>query len=90
MTDQKTHAANTRGIVAVLAAMALFVSSDSMIKLAGAMMPATEIMALRGVMAIVLMGAVAAATVNFSRWHLVMQPRVLARATIEAVSKSIC
>jgi len=73
-----------RGIVAVLVAMALFVLSDSVIKLAGAMMPATEIMAVRGVMAVVLMGSVAAATVDMNRWHQVAQARVIVRAVLEA------
>lgn len=86
MTNQAAlHAANMRGIVAVLASMALFVSSDSVVKLAGEMMPATEIMAVRGVMAVVLMGAVAAATIDRSKWHLVAQARVLVRAGIEAL-----
>lgn len=58
------HAANMRGIVAVLVAMALFVLSDSVVKLAGEMMPASEIMALRGLMAVLLMGSVAAAIVD--------------------------
>jgi drug/metabolite transporter (DMT)-like permease len=84
VTSQTTHAANTRGIVAVLVAMALFVASDSVIKLAGEMMPATEIMAVRGVMAVALMGAVAVATVDVGRWHLIAQPRVVMRAVLEA------
>lgn len=65
--------------------MALFVTSDSVVKLAGAMMPPTEIMAVRGVMAVLLMGGVAAASVPVSRWRLVLQPRVIARALLEAV-----
>jgi drug/metabolite transporter (DMT)-like permease len=86
MTDQASvHAANTRGIVAVMIAMALFVLSDSVVKLAGEMMPATEIMALRGVMAILLMGGIAIATVDRARWPLVAQPRVIVRAVIEAI-----
>lgn len=85
MTDQITHAANTRGIVAVLAAMALFVLSDSVVKLAGEMMPVSQIMALRGVMAVALMGVIAAATVDIARWHLIAQPRVMMRAAIEVV-----
>lgn len=86
MPDQAAlHAANVRGIVAVLVAMALFVLSDSIIKLAGDMMPATQIMALRGVMAIVLMGGVAAATIDMRRWHLIAQTRVVVRAVLEAV-----
>jgi len=85
VTDHLIHAANTRGIVAVLVAMALFVLSDSVVKLAGEMMPPTEIMAVRGVMAVLLMGSVAAATVDIARWHQVAQARVLLRAAIEAV-----
>jgi drug/metabolite transporter (DMT)-like permease len=74
-----------RGIFAVLVAMALFVLSDSVIKLAGAMMPATEIMAVRGVMAVLLMGGIAAATVDWRRWHQVAQGRVVVRAVLEAI-----
>jgi drug/metabolite transporter (DMT)-like permease len=85
VTDQKTHAANLRGIVAVLIAMALFVLSDSVVKLAGELMPPSEIMALRGVMAVLLMGTIAASTVDMARWHLVLQPRVILRAAIEAL-----
>jgi drug/metabolite transporter (DMT)-like permease len=85
MTDSTPHAANMRGVVAVLIAMALFVLSDSVVKLAGEMMPATEIMAVRGVMAVVIMGGVAVATVNAARWHLIAQPRVVVRAVLEAV-----
>lgn len=85
MTDNAAlHTANTRGIVAVLVSMALFVLSDSVVKLAGEMMPATEIMAVRGLMAVLLMGGVAVATVDRSKWHLIAQPRVVLRATIEA------
>ena len=85
MTDPHTHAANMRGVIAVLAAMAFFVSSDSVVKLAGETLPVTQIMAIRGLMAVVLMGAVAAASVDISRWHLIAQPRVVARASIESV-----
>ena len=74
-----------RGIVAVLTAMALFVLSDTVVKLAGDLMPPTQIMALRGVIAVALMGAIAASSVPMARWHLVLQPRVLLRAAIEAL-----
>jgi drug/metabolite transporter (DMT)-like permease len=86
MSDRAAlHAANMRGIVAVLVSMALFVLSDSVVKLAGEMMPATEIMAVRGVMAVLLMGGVAVATIDRSKWHLIAQPRVVVRAGIEAI-----
>jgi drug/metabolite transporter (DMT)-like permease len=86
MSDQAAlHAANMRGIIAVLVSMALFVLSDSVVKLAGEMMPATEIMAVRGVMAVLLMGGVAVVTIDRAKWHLVAQPRVVVRASIEAI-----
>ncbi|MEQ1865350.1 MAG: EamA family transporter, partial [Micropepsaceae bacterium] len=85
MTDRPTHAANLRGIVSLLIAMALFIGSDTVVKLAGATTPVTEIMAVRGMMAAVLMGLVVAATVRVDRWHLVLQPLVAVRAIIEAV-----
>lgn len=85
MTQTPAQSANTRGIVAVLTAMALFVSSDSVVKLAGETLPVTQIMALRGLMAIALMGAIVAATVDVSRWPLVAQPRVVSRALLEAL-----
>lgn len=84
MTENTTHAANMRGIVAVLLAMAFFVLSDSVVKLAGETLPVTQIMALRGVMAVALMGGLAAATVDVARWHLIAQPRVMLRAGLEA------
>lgn len=73
-----------RGIVAVLLAMAFFVLSDSVVKLAGETLPVTQIMALRGVMAVALMGGLAAATIDVARWHLIAQPRVMLRAGLEA------
>lgn len=83
MTDL-IHAANLRGIVSVLLAMAFFVVSDSIVKLAGDMMPTTQIMAVRGLIAVVLTGTIAASSVSVERWHLVLQPRVVLRAMIEA------
>ena len=64
--------------------MAFFVVSDSIVKLAGEMMPTTQIMAVRGLIAVVLTGTIAASNVSVERWHLVLQPRVVLRAMIEA------
>lgn len=76
--------ANTRGIVAVLIAMALFVANDSLIKLAGEVLPVTQIMVVRGAMAIVLMSIFVAATVPATVWRQAFRPRVVLRATLEA------
>lgn len=85
MSSPLTHAANLRGIVSMLCAMALFIASDTMVKLAGAMMPPSQIMAVRGLMAVVLMGGIVLATVERARWHMVRGRLVAARAALEAV-----
>ena len=74
-----------RGITALLSGQGLFVTSDSIVKLAGDLMPATEIMAVRGVFAVLLMGGFVAATVDRARWRLLLRPLVVARATLEAL-----
>lgn len=85
MTDETQRAANLRGITALLCGQGLFVSSDSIIKLAGELMPATEIMAVRGVFAVAMMGVFVASTIEFERWRLLFRPLVLARAALEAL-----
>ncbi len=69
----------------MLISQTLFVTSDSVVKLAGAMMPVTQIMAIRGTLAVCLAGAILAATVDRGRWRLAYQPLVGARALLEAV-----
>jgi len=85
VTDETQRAANLRGITALLCGQGLFVSSDSIIKLAGELMPATEIMAVRGVFAVAMMGVFVASTIEFERWRLLFRPLVLARAALEAL-----
>ena len=74
-----------RGIIALLCGQALFVGSDSVVKLAGEIMPATEIMAIRGSIAVAIMGAYVAATIDRGRWPLLLRPLVVTRATLEAL-----
>ncbi len=76
--------ANTRGIVAVLIAMALFVANDSLIKLAGEILPISQIMVVRGAIAVLLMSVYVANTVPRAAWRQAFQPRVLLRAALEA------
>ncbi len=80
-----TSADNLRGIVALLVSQALFVTSDSVVKLAGAMMPVTQIMAIRGTMAVLIAGTVLALTVDAAKWRLAFQPLVAGRAALEAL-----
>jgi drug/metabolite transporter (DMT)-like permease len=89
LTQKPTSADNTRGILALLLSQGLFVSSDSFVKLAGALMPATQIMALRGLMAVTLSAAVLALTVDRSRWKLAAQPLVAVRAGLEGLSAAL-
>ena len=89
MTHRPTSADNTRGILALLLSQGLFVSSDSFVKLAGAVMPATQIMAVRGLMAVTLSALVLVLTVDRSRWKLAAQPLVAVRAGLEGLSAAL-
>ena len=48
-------------------------------------MPATEIMAIRGSIAVAIMGTYVAATIDRGRWPLLLRPLVVTRATLEAL-----
>ena len=85
MTNTPSSSDNLRGIVALLISQALFVTSDSVVKLAGEKLPATEIMALRGVIAVVIAGIVVAMTVPKEQWRMIIQPLVAMRAGLEAI-----
>ncbi|MEQ1753140.1 MAG: DMT family transporter [Micropepsaceae bacterium] len=89
MTHIPTSTDNFRGILALLLSQALFVTSDSLIKMAGATLPATQIMALRGVIATALAASVLIMTVDRSRWRLALQPMVALRAVLEAISAAL-
>lgn len=73
----------------LLLSQALFVSSDSLVKLLGATMPTSQIMALRGVMAVALAAAVLVATTEPWRWRLAVTPMVGVRALLEATSAAL-
>jgi drug/metabolite transporter (DMT)-like permease len=85
VTDEVQRAANLRGITALLIGQGLFVTSDSVIKLAGELMPATQIMAVRGLVAVAIMGAFVASTIDMARWRLLFRPLVMVRAVLEAL-----
>jgi drug/metabolite transporter (DMT)-like permease len=76
--------ANARGIASILLAMALFVSNDSLVKLAAETLPVSQIMAIRGAMAVVLMSIYVALTVPAAKWRMILAPRVLLRGLLEA------
>jgi drug/metabolite transporter (DMT)-like permease len=67
----------------MLASQAFFLLSDGIIKIAGETMPPSQIMALRGGLAIYLVGAALVARAHIKTWYLVLHPLVLLRALIE-------
>ncbi len=83
MGDRPSSAANLRGIFAMLVSQALFLMSDSIVKLAGETLAPSQIMAVRGMMAVYLVGAILAATVSWRKWYMVLRPLVIVRAIIE-------
>lgn len=70
----------------LLLAQALFVSSDSLVKLLGTTMPTSQIMAVRGVLAVALAASILAATTEPRQWRLALTPLVGLRASLEAAS----
>lgn len=81
--DRPSSAANLRGIFAMLVSQALFLMSDSIIKLAGETLAPSQIMATRGLMAVYLVGAILVATVDWRKWYMVLRPLVVLRGIIE-------
>lgn len=68
----------------MLVGQAFFIASDSVVKLAGESLPATQIMALRGVIAVSIATSIVAFSIPASRWKLALQPMVAMRASLEA------
>jgi drug/metabolite transporter (DMT)-like permease len=78
-------AANLRGIAAMLFAQAIFVGSDTLIKIVGGELAATQILAVRGIMAIIMMIGFIVATTGFAQIQLALRPLVLLRSLLEAI-----
>jgi drug/metabolite transporter (DMT)-like permease len=76
-------ARNRRGIAAIIVAMALFITTDTLSKVARADMPAGQVMTLRGLFAVVFALALAGAMGELSRLPMVFHPAVLRRAFAE-------
>ncbi|MFC3693906.1 DMT family transporter [Chenggangzhangella methanolivorans] len=75
-----------RGVIAMVAGMVVQATNDTVIKLASARLPASEIMALRGVMAIALALAVALALGEARRLKTLANPLVALRSGLEAMA----
>lgn len=85
MLKPPTPAENARGILAMLAAVTLFVVNDALIKLASAVFPVGQMMAVRGLMAAMLAFGIVLAMGEGTRLRLLAQPLVGLRALLEAV-----
>jgi drug/metabolite transporter (DMT)-like permease len=75
--------ANLRGIIAMCTAMALFVVNDAFVKLAAKSWPVHQIMVIRGVFAVCILGCVVILAREHNRLGVLKQPLVLARCLIE-------
>jgi drug/metabolite transporter (DMT)-like permease len=78
--------ANRRGIRFMVLAMACFIANDSMVKLASATLPAAQLIFIRGLMASLLVLAVARATAAPIAVAQLTHRWVLVRAAIDAVA----
>lgn len=89
MTGKPTSADNFRGITALLISQSLFITSDSFVKSVSEIVPATQIMGVRGVMAVTMAALVLFYTVDRSKWHFAFTPGVALRALLEAISAGL-
>lgn len=78
------HAANRRGIWMMVGAMAGFVVNDAIVKFVSQSMPSAQLIFLRGVMASLLVLVLAFALGAHRQLRHVLQPRVAARAAVDA------
>ncbi len=81
--------ANRRGIVAMVLAMAFFVTNDMFMKLAREDLPAGQVMAVRGAFAIVFTFALVVAMGEAKRVRMAMRGIVVGRASLE-LAVAIC
>lgn len=77
--------ANRRGIVAMSAAMSVFIVNDTLIKLASETMPASQVIGVRGLMASLWIGIVVIATGHAGGLGWMRDPRVLTRCALDIV-----
>jgi len=78
--------ANRRGILAMTAAMACFIGNDSLVKYASQSMPTAQLIFVRGLMATMLVLAVARALGATRRIGDALQRPVLMRAAVDALA----
>jgi drug/metabolite transporter (DMT)-like permease len=74
---------NRRGILAMLAAMALFITGDAIMKVITASLPTPQVVALRGIVAVPLICLLAWRVAGPSAFGHALRPRLLLRGLIE-------
>jgi drug/metabolite transporter (DMT)-like permease len=79
-------AANRRGVLAMIAAQLAFVCNDAFVKLATAAYPTGQVIAVRGLFAIATALLLVRAFGRFSDLKAIMNPLVLARGAVEALT----
>jgi drug/metabolite transporter (DMT)-like permease len=83
------HAANRRGVLAISAGMACFVANDTLVKYVSESLPASQLILLRGIMASVLLLAIAHAMGTTRRLADLFDGRVMARAGLDTLGTVI-
>ena len=84
MSAPPTLIDNRRGIIAILLAMAFFITNDAIIKLASSTFPVSQVMAVRGMFASAFALALVIAMRETKSLRRLMSPLVALRATLEA------
>jgi drug/metabolite transporter (DMT)-like permease len=83
------HAANRRGVLAISAGMACFVANDTLVKYVSQSLPASQLILLRGIMASVLLLAIAHGMGTTRRLADLFDGRVMARAGLDTLGTVI-
>ena len=78
------RAANRRGILAMSAGMASFVSNDALVKVVSATLPSGQLIFLRGLFATALLLVIAHALGATAQWRLLADRKVVLRAAFDA------
>src|SRR5882757_429447 len=78
-------AANRRGIIFMSLAMSVFIVNDTLIKIAGETLPASQVIGIRGMMASLWIGAVMLARTPARELRWLAEPHLLGRCVLDVV-----
>lgn len=85
LSTAATLAANRRGVLAMIGAMAAFVVNDALVKLATSAYPTGQVLAIRGLFAVAAALLLLRGTSGFADLKALRNPLVLARGALEGV-----